>query len=143
MPDPELSLLFLPPLNRLGVKYVISGSVAAILYGEPRLTHDVDFSPVGLLSSTGRHERHGTTRVPGGAHGGGKSKGVARIARFRPSRAHAEASQMHGRRKRFFGFVKDRKFMVDLKACLGPASLRWQERSPRVRRNDRRSRCAA
>jgi hypothetical protein len=43
MPEPELSLLFLRPLNRLGVKYVISGSVAAILYGEPRLTHDVDF----------------------------------------------------------------------------------------------------
>src|SRR6266550_888498 len=43
MPEPELSLLFIRPLNRLGVRYVVSGSVAAILYGEPRLTHDVDF----------------------------------------------------------------------------------------------------
>lgn len=43
MPEPELSLLFLRPLNRLGVKYLVSDSVAAILYGEPRLTHDVDF----------------------------------------------------------------------------------------------------
>jgi hypothetical protein len=43
MPEPELSLLFLRPLNRLGVRYLVSGSVAAILYGEPRLTHDVDF----------------------------------------------------------------------------------------------------
>ena len=42
MPEPELCLLFLRPLNRLGVRYIISGSVAAILYGEPRLTHDVD-----------------------------------------------------------------------------------------------------
>jgi hypothetical protein len=43
MPEPELSLLFVRPLNRLGIRYIVSGSVAAILYGEPRLTHDVDF----------------------------------------------------------------------------------------------------
>ena len=43
MPEPELCLLFVRPLNRLGVRYVVSGSVAAMLYGEPRLTHDVDF----------------------------------------------------------------------------------------------------
>ena len=43
MPEPELCLLFVRPLNRLGVRYIVSGSVAAILYGEPRLTHDVDF----------------------------------------------------------------------------------------------------
>lgn len=36
-------LLFVRPLNQLGVRYIISGSVAAILYGEPRRTHDVDF----------------------------------------------------------------------------------------------------
>jgi hypothetical protein len=43
MPEPELSLLFVRPLNRIGARYVVSGSVASILYGEPRLTHDVDF----------------------------------------------------------------------------------------------------
>ncbi len=43
MPEPELALLFIRPLNRLGIKYVVSGSVASILYGEPRLTNDVDF----------------------------------------------------------------------------------------------------
>ncbi|HXI54408.1 MAG TPA: hypothetical protein VNH84_23000, partial [Candidatus Saccharimonadales bacterium] len=43
MPEPELSLLFIRPLNRIGVRYLVRGSVAAILYGEPRLTHDVDF----------------------------------------------------------------------------------------------------
>jgi hypothetical protein len=42
MPEPELFLLFVRPLNRAGVRYVVSGSVAAIFYGEPRLTHDVD-----------------------------------------------------------------------------------------------------
>jgi hypothetical protein len=43
MPKPELSLLFVRPLNRLGVRYMVTGSVAAILYGEPRFTNDVDF----------------------------------------------------------------------------------------------------
>jgi hypothetical protein len=43
MPEPDLSLLFVRPLNQLGIRYMIGGSVAAILYGEPRLTHDVDF----------------------------------------------------------------------------------------------------
>jgi hypothetical protein len=43
MPEPELSLLFVRPLNRSGIRYVVGGSVAAILYGEPRFTYDVDF----------------------------------------------------------------------------------------------------
>jgi hypothetical protein len=43
MPEPELFLLFVRPLNRAGIRYIVSGSVAAIVYGEPRLTHDVDF----------------------------------------------------------------------------------------------------
>jgi hypothetical protein len=43
MREPELFLLFVRPLNRAGIRYVVSGSVAAIFYGEPRLTHDVDF----------------------------------------------------------------------------------------------------
>src|SRR5713226_9464611 len=43
MPAPELFLLFVRPLNRAGIRYIVTGSVAAIFYGEPRLTHDVDF----------------------------------------------------------------------------------------------------
>ena len=43
MLEPELFLLFVRPLNVLGIRYIIGGSVAAIFYGEPRLTHDVDF----------------------------------------------------------------------------------------------------
>ena len=42
MPEAELSLLFLRPLNQLGVRYMVAGSVASILYGEPRFTNDVD-----------------------------------------------------------------------------------------------------
>jgi len=42
MHDPDLALLFLRPLNRLGARYLVSGSVASIIYGEPRLTHDLD-----------------------------------------------------------------------------------------------------
>jgi hypothetical protein len=43
MPEPDLSLLFVRPLNELGIRYMVGGSVASILYGEPRMTHDVDF----------------------------------------------------------------------------------------------------
>src|SRR5438477_9248639 len=43
MPDPDLFLLFVRPLNRAGIRYLVTGSVAAIFYGEPRLTNDVDF----------------------------------------------------------------------------------------------------
>lgn len=34
--------MFTQRLNMLGVAYMVSGSVAVIIYGEPRLTHDVD-----------------------------------------------------------------------------------------------------
>lgn len=49
MPEPELFLLFVRPLNCAGIRYAVTGSVAAIFYGEPRLTHDVDL--VVLLNS--------------------------------------------------------------------------------------------
>jgi hypothetical protein len=42
MPEANLFLLFTRGLNTLGVRYMVSGSVAVIIYGEPRLTHDVD-----------------------------------------------------------------------------------------------------
>jgi len=44
MPEPNLFLMFTQRLNTLGVAYMVSGSVAVIIYGEPRLTHDVDYS---------------------------------------------------------------------------------------------------
>ncbi|MDB6058327.1 MAG: hypothetical protein JWO95_2171 [Verrucomicrobiales bacterium] len=42
MPEPDLFLFFVRPLNQIGVRYMVSGGMAAILYGEPRLTNDVD-----------------------------------------------------------------------------------------------------
>ena len=42
MHAPDLALLFLRPLNQLRARYLVSGSVASIIYGEPRLTHDLD-----------------------------------------------------------------------------------------------------
>jgi len=42
MADPDLLTLFVHPLERLGIRYMVSGSVAAMLFGEPRLTLDVD-----------------------------------------------------------------------------------------------------
>ncbi|HVV01696.1 MAG TPA: hypothetical protein VHH88_10070 [Verrucomicrobiae bacterium] len=42
MQEPDLIELFVRPLNELGARYLVSGSVAAMLYGEPRVTHDID-----------------------------------------------------------------------------------------------------
>jgi hypothetical protein len=42
MPETNLFLMFTQRLNTLGVPYMVSGSVAVIIYGEPRLTHHVD-----------------------------------------------------------------------------------------------------
>ncbi|MBI4499948.1 MAG: hypothetical protein HY700_02185 [Gemmatimonadetes bacterium] len=42
MPGPELIRRFVLPLEPLGLRYMVTGSVAAMSYGEPRLTNDVD-----------------------------------------------------------------------------------------------------
>lgn len=42
MPAPEPLAPFLEPLERLALPYCITGSVAASVYGEPRLTADID-----------------------------------------------------------------------------------------------------
>lgn len=42
MPEADLLAVFVDPLERLRFRYMVTGSVAAMLYGEPRLTNDVD-----------------------------------------------------------------------------------------------------
>jgi hypothetical protein len=42
MPEADPVLIFVTTLNRLGLAYMVTGSVAGIAYGEPRLTHDID-----------------------------------------------------------------------------------------------------
>jgi hypothetical protein len=42
MLEPDLIELFVKPLDQLQIRYLISGSVAAMLYGEPRFTNDID-----------------------------------------------------------------------------------------------------
>jgi hypothetical protein len=42
MPEPDPLAPFLGPLERLGLPYRVTGSIAASVYGEPRLTADVD-----------------------------------------------------------------------------------------------------
>ncbi len=38
----DLFLLFIVPLNRAKIAYMVTGSAAVTVYGEPRLTNDVD-----------------------------------------------------------------------------------------------------
>ncbi len=42
MLEPDLIKIFTGKLNELNVPYIITGSIASIIYGEPRLTHDID-----------------------------------------------------------------------------------------------------
>jgi hypothetical protein len=42
MPEPNLFKIFISRLNKLGVRYMVTGAVAIVIYGEPRLTHDID-----------------------------------------------------------------------------------------------------
>ncbi|MGB5810413.1 MAG: hypothetical protein WBG86_07785 [Polyangiales bacterium] len=42
MSETDLVLLFTRRLERAGLTYMITGSVAGVFYGEPRVTHDVD-----------------------------------------------------------------------------------------------------
>ena len=39
---PDLFAVFLERLEQAGVRYVVTGSVAVIAYGDPRMTHDID-----------------------------------------------------------------------------------------------------
>jgi hypothetical protein len=39
---PDLIPLFVAPLNAIGLTYMVTGAVAATIYGEPRLTNDID-----------------------------------------------------------------------------------------------------
>ena len=42
MQEPNLFQIFISRLNKMGVRYMVTGAVAVIIYGEPRLTQDID-----------------------------------------------------------------------------------------------------
>lgn len=42
MTTPDLIGLFVEPLERIGIPYMITGGVASVIYGDPRFTRDID-----------------------------------------------------------------------------------------------------
>ena len=42
MTAPDLIGLFIGPLERIGIPYMITGGVASVVYGDPRFTRDID-----------------------------------------------------------------------------------------------------
>ena len=42
MQEPNLFQIVISRLNKIGVRYMATGAVAVIIYGEPRLTQDID-----------------------------------------------------------------------------------------------------
>ncbi len=51
---PELFQIYTERLNQAGLAYMITGSVAGMLFGEPRLTHDIDMVLKLSLADAGR-----------------------------------------------------------------------------------------
>lgn len=41
----EFLRTFINPLEIQKIPYFVTGSIASIFYGEPRLTHDIDIGP--------------------------------------------------------------------------------------------------
>ena len=39
---PDMFTVFLERIEKAGIRYVVTGSVAVIVYGDPRMTHDID-----------------------------------------------------------------------------------------------------
>jgi hypothetical protein len=56
MQSPEPFRIFTRKLHALGLRYMVSGSVAAIYYGEPRMTNDVDIIVFLKSEDAGRLE---------------------------------------------------------------------------------------
>ena len=57
IPDEAPFLPFIRPLNAAGFRYIVTGSIAAMNYGEPRTTNDVDlvlFLPLGKVGELER-----------------------------------------------------------------------------------------
>jgi hypothetical protein len=42
MHEADLFKIFISRFNRAKIRYMVTGSVASIVYGEPRMTHDID-----------------------------------------------------------------------------------------------------
>jgi len=42
MQEANLFLIFIERLNKINIEYMTTGSVASIIYGEPRITHDIN-----------------------------------------------------------------------------------------------------
>lgn len=42
MTEASLISLFVRPLNRLRIPYMVTGGVASVIYGDPRFTRDID-----------------------------------------------------------------------------------------------------
>jgi len=51
---PDLVGLFIEPLERIGVPYMITGGVASVIYGDPRFTRDIDVVLILGMGAAGR-----------------------------------------------------------------------------------------
>ena len=48
MLEPKLYHIFVGDFNKLGIRYMVTGAAASIIYGEPRLTDDIEIEKLML-----------------------------------------------------------------------------------------------
>ena len=48
MPEPKLYHIFVSNFNKFGIRYMVTGAAASIIYGEPRLTNDIEIGQLML-----------------------------------------------------------------------------------------------
>lgn len=89
MLQPDLFLIFTERLEEAGIPYMVTGSVAAIAYGEPRLTHDVDVVVEMKLPDVPRLR----TAFPGGEFYCPPSEALVLETRRRVRGAHEQKSE--------------------------------------------------
>lgn len=81
MSQPELLKRLAKALDDAGVAYMITGSVAASAYGEPRLTHDIDVvvlirhDQIGLIAAHFPSEQYGFDQIAA-------AEAIARLDQF-------------------------------------------------------------
>lgn len=69
MEEPNLFQIFLSRLNKIDIRYMITGAVAVIIYGEPRLTQDIDLVvelKTNHIEMFGIAQRRGVSAIPDG-----------------------------------------------------------------------------
>ena len=119
MPELNLFQIFTSRLNKMGIRYMVTGAAAAIIYGEPRLTHDIDL----VMELKGEDARKLEKAFPPGEFYCPHEENI-NVEAKRPSRGHfniihnetgfrADCYMMGQDELHFWGMAKRRELAIE------------------------------